>query len=124
MLILSVLSSHAPDPETPIEQALEGFAAAIESKQVRHIGCCNVDGDQLRNTLEASDRLGLAAFEWVQDSFSLLKPNGISVSLRYRHWPVVFLPENIGQANPSRQGRGLRCTQRNRSAADRTDFQS
>jgi 1-deoxyxylulose-5-phosphate synthase len=72
---VSFYLSHAPDPDTPIEQTLEGFAAAIESKQVRHIGCCNVDGDQLRAALEASDRLGLPAFEWVQNSFSLLRPN-------------------------------------------------
>jgi aryl-alcohol dehydrogenase-like predicted oxidoreductase len=71
---VSFYLSHAPDPETPIEQTLEGFAAAIESKQVRHIGCCNVDGDQLRTALEASDRLGLPAFEWVQNGFSLLSP--------------------------------------------------
>ena len=71
---VSFYLSHAPDPETPIEQTLEGFAAAIESKQVRHVGCCNVDGDQLRTALEASDRLGLPAFEWVQNGFSLLSP--------------------------------------------------
>jgi aryl-alcohol dehydrogenase-like predicted oxidoreductase len=71
---VSFYLSHAPDPETPIEQTLEGFAAGIESKQVRHIGCCNVDGDQLRTALEASDRLGLPAFEWVQNGFSLLSP--------------------------------------------------
>ena len=71
---VSFYLSHGPDPETPIEQTLEGFAAGIESKQVRHIGCCNVDGDQLRTALEASDRLGLPAFEWVQNGFSLLSP--------------------------------------------------
>ena len=71
---VSFYLSHAPDPETPIEETLEGFAAAIESKQVRHIGCCNVDGTQLRAALEASDRLGLPAFEWVQNGFSLLSP--------------------------------------------------
>jgi aryl-alcohol dehydrogenase-like predicted oxidoreductase len=71
---VSFYLSHAPDPETPIEQTLEGFAAAIESNQVRHIGCCNVDGGQLRTALEASDRLGLPAFEWVQNGFSLLSP--------------------------------------------------
>ena len=71
---VSFYLSHAPDPGTPIEQTLEGFAAVIESKQVRHIGCCNVDGDQLRTALEASDRLGLPAFEWVQNGFSLLSP--------------------------------------------------
>jgi hypothetical protein len=32
---VSFYLSHAPDPETPIEQTLEGFAAGIESKQVR-----------------------------------------------------------------------------------------
>ncbi len=71
---VSFYLTHAPDPDTPIEQTLEGLAAAIESKQVRHIGCCNVDGDQLRTALEASDRLGLPAFEWVQNGFSLLSP--------------------------------------------------
>jgi aryl-alcohol dehydrogenase-like predicted oxidoreductase len=71
---VSFYLSHAPDPDTPIEQTLEGLAAAIESKQVRHIGCCNVDGDQLRTALEASDRLGLPPFEWVQNGFSLLSP--------------------------------------------------
>ncbi|HVJ52195.1 MAG TPA: aldo/keto reductase [Aliidongia sp.] len=68
--------SHGPDPETPIEATLEGFAAAVESGRVRHIGCCNVDADQLRAALAASDRLGLPAFEWVQNSFSLLDPAG------------------------------------------------
>jgi aryl-alcohol dehydrogenase-like predicted oxidoreductase len=66
--------SHAPDPDTPIERTLEGFAAVVESGQVRHIGCCNVDASQLREALDASDRLGLPAFEWVQNSFSLLAP--------------------------------------------------
>ncbi len=68
--------SHAPDAETPIETTLEGFAAVIESGRVEHIGCCNVDASQLRAALDAADRLGLPAFEWVQNSFSLLVPEG------------------------------------------------
>jgi 1-deoxyxylulose-5-phosphate synthase len=67
--------SHAPDRGTPIERTLEGFAAVVESGQVRNIGCCNVDASQLREALDASDRLGLPAFEWVQNSFSLLAPD-------------------------------------------------
>jgi aryl-alcohol dehydrogenase-like predicted oxidoreductase len=66
--------SHAPDPSTPIEQTLEGFAAVKQSGRVRHIGCCNVSADQLRASLDAADRLGLPRFEWVQNSFSLLMP--------------------------------------------------
>jgi aryl-alcohol dehydrogenase-like predicted oxidoreductase len=70
--------SHAPDPDTPIETTLEGFAAVVESGRVEHIGCCNVDARQLRAALDASDRLGLPKFEWVQNSFSLLQPEADS----------------------------------------------
>ena len=66
--------SHAPDPDTPIETTLEGFAAMIESGRVEHVGCCNVDASQLRAAVDAADRLGLPTFEWVQNSFSLLVP--------------------------------------------------
>jgi 1-deoxyxylulose-5-phosphate synthase len=67
--------SHAPDPSTPVERTLEGFAAVKEAGRVRHIGCCNVSAEQLRAALDAADRLGLPAFEWVQNSFSLLMPD-------------------------------------------------
>jgi aryl-alcohol dehydrogenase-like predicted oxidoreductase len=70
--------SHAPDPDTPIETTLEGFAAVIESGRVGHVGCCNVDARQLRAALEAADRLGLPSFEWVQNSYSLLLPDADS----------------------------------------------
>ena len=66
--------SHAPDPSTPVERTLEGFAAAKETGRARHIGCCNVSADQLQATFDAADRLGLSGFEWVQNSFSLLAP--------------------------------------------------
>ena len=118
---VSFYLSHAPDPETLIEQTLEGFAAGIESKKVRHIGCCNVDGDQLRTALEASDRLGLPAFEWVQNGFSLLSPKAYDEvrnicterNLGFTPFSPLaggFLPENIGGVNLSRQSRGWRCT--------------
>jgi aryl-alcohol dehydrogenase-like predicted oxidoreductase len=72
--LVSFYLSHAPDPTTPIEETLEGFAAVLEGGRVRHIGCCNVGPDELLAALEASDRLGLPAFEWVQNGFSLLAP--------------------------------------------------
>jgi len=68
--------SHAPDDETPIEETLQGFAAVIESGKVMHIGCSNVSAVQLQAALEVSERLGIPAFEWVQNSFNLLSPNG------------------------------------------------
>jgi aryl-alcohol dehydrogenase-like predicted oxidoreductase len=66
--------SHAPEPSTPIEETLEGFAAVVESGRVDHVGCCNVTPQQLLEALDASNRLGLTGFEWVQNGFSLLFP--------------------------------------------------
>jgi aryl-alcohol dehydrogenase-like predicted oxidoreductase len=67
--------SHAPDEATPIEATVEGFAAAIESGRVAHIGCCNVSAAALVEALEAAERLGVPGFEWVQNGFSLLSPD-------------------------------------------------
>jgi aryl-alcohol dehydrogenase-like predicted oxidoreductase len=39
--------SHAPDPTTPIELTLEGFADVIERGLISHIGACNLDAEQL-----------------------------------------------------------------------------
>lgn len=67
--------SHAPDPETPIEQTLEGFHAVAESGGAAHLGCCNVNATQLRAAIDAAARLGIRSFEWVQNGWSLLRPD-------------------------------------------------
>jgi aryl-alcohol dehydrogenase-like predicted oxidoreductase len=64
--------SHDPDPETPIEATLEGFAAAIQAGLVSHIGACNVDAKQLTAAMQASVRLGLPRYEWIQNEYNLL----------------------------------------------------
>jgi aryl-alcohol dehydrogenase-like predicted oxidoreductase len=67
--------SHAPDKTTPIEETVEGFAAAIDAGRVAHVGCCNVGSEELMEALDAAERLGVPGFEWVQNGFSLLSPN-------------------------------------------------
>jgi aryl-alcohol dehydrogenase-like predicted oxidoreductase len=64
--------SHAPDPATPIESTLEGFAEAMERGFVSHIGASNVDAEYLATAIQASARLGLPRYEWVQNEFNLL----------------------------------------------------
>ena len=66
--------SHAPEPSTPIEETLDGFASVVESGRVDHVGCCNVTPEQLLEALDAAHRLGVTGFEWVQNGFSLLSP--------------------------------------------------
>jgi aryl-alcohol dehydrogenase-like predicted oxidoreductase len=65
--------THEPDPETPIEETLRALDELVRSGKVQAIGASNLDGEQLEEALETSERLGLARFEWVQDEYSLLQ---------------------------------------------------
>ena len=70
---LDLYLTHAPDPETPIEETLGALDELVRAGKVRAIGASNLDAEQLEEALETSERLGLARFEWVQNEFSLLE---------------------------------------------------
>jgi aryl-alcohol dehydrogenase-like predicted oxidoreductase len=63
---------HEPDPETPIEETLGALDELVRAGKVGAIGASNVDASQLAAALRVSDDGGLARFEWVQNSYSLL----------------------------------------------------
>lgn len=63
---------HEPDPDTPVAETLGAFDELVRAGKVGAIGASNVDAPWLANALELSERYGLARFEWVQNSFSLL----------------------------------------------------
>jgi 1-deoxyxylulose-5-phosphate synthase len=65
--------SHFPDSATPIEETLEGFAAAIEAGKAMHIGACNLTATQLSEAIAASVRLGLPRYECIQNEYNLMK---------------------------------------------------
>jgi 1-deoxyxylulose-5-phosphate synthase len=64
---------HEPDPETPVERTLEAMTELVERGTVSAVGASNVDGPYLGDALAISERGGLARFEWVQNSYSLLE---------------------------------------------------
>ncbi len=64
--------SHAPDPDTPVEETLTAFAAAQEAGAIRAFGVSNVDVPLLESWLEAASRTGLPRPEFVQNGLSLL----------------------------------------------------
>ncbi len=70
--------THEPDPETPIEETLRALDELVRSGKIRAFGASNLDGAQLEEALETSERLGLARLEWVQNEYSLLaaRPRG------------------------------------------------
>ena len=63
---------HEPDPETPLVETLEALDELVRAGTVGAIGASNVDGEYLSEALRISDERGLARFEWVQNSYSLL----------------------------------------------------
>jgi aryl-alcohol dehydrogenase-like predicted oxidoreductase len=63
---------HAPDPATPIAETLRALDELVREGLVGAIGASNVDKPFLEQALAISAEEGLARFEWVQNSYSLL----------------------------------------------------
>jgi aryl-alcohol dehydrogenase-like predicted oxidoreductase len=63
---------HAPDPDVPLAETLGALDELVRAGKVGAIGASNVDAAYLEEALAISAREGLARFEWVQNSYSLL----------------------------------------------------
>jgi aryl-alcohol dehydrogenase-like predicted oxidoreductase len=63
---------HEPDPQTPLADTLEALDGLVRAGTVGALGASNVDGAYLEEALAISAERGLARFEWVQNSYSLL----------------------------------------------------
>jgi len=64
--------AHAPDSDTPLEETLSSFDELVREGKVGAVGASNYTADELAAAVEVSEREGLARYEWVQNSFSLL----------------------------------------------------
>ena len=63
---------HEPDPETPLEETLVALDDLVRAGKVLYVGASNIEAWRLARGLWASDVRGLARFECVQNSYSLL----------------------------------------------------
>src|SRR5436190_4800703 len=63
---------HEPDPETPLEETLEALDDVRRAGKVLYVGASNIEAWRLARALAISEQRGLARFEWVQNSYSLL----------------------------------------------------
>jgi aryl-alcohol dehydrogenase-like predicted oxidoreductase len=70
------LTHETPDPETPLEETLRALDELVRSGKVRTVGASNVDAATLERSLATSAEHGLARFESVQNSYSLLERVG------------------------------------------------
>lgn len=63
---------HEPDPETPLDETLAALDDLVRMGKVLYVGASNIEAWRLARGLWISDTRGLARFEWVQNSYSLL----------------------------------------------------
>jgi aryl-alcohol dehydrogenase-like predicted oxidoreductase len=70
---IDLYQMHFPDPETPIEETLEALDAAVRQGKVRYIGCSNLGGWQLIDSLWTSKTRGLAHFVSAQNHYNMLE---------------------------------------------------
>jgi len=63
---------HEPDPETPLDETLQALDDLVHAGKLLYIGASNIEAWRLARALWISDKRGLARFDWVQNSYSLL----------------------------------------------------
>lgn len=69
---VDLYQTHWPDRILPVEEQMEALDRAVRSGKVRAIGCSNESAYGLTKTLWASESLGTARHETIQNNFSLL----------------------------------------------------
>jgi len=69
---LPLYLAHDFDPDVPQEETLRAFDELVRAGTVGAVGASNFTAEQLDEAVEISELEGLARYEWVQSSFSLL----------------------------------------------------
>lgn len=68
---IDLYQSHYDDPDTPVDETFEAFAALIKAGKVRVIGASNFSGKRLIESLNSSERLGIPRYESLQPEYNL-----------------------------------------------------
>jgi aryl-alcohol dehydrogenase-like predicted oxidoreductase len=68
---IDLYQTHEDDPKTPVEETLEGLGRLVKAGKVRAIGASQYQPNRLRESLQASARLGLPRYETLQPEFNL-----------------------------------------------------
>jgi aryl-alcohol dehydrogenase-like predicted oxidoreductase len=69
---LPLYLAHEFDPDVPQEATLRAFDELVATGKVGAVGASNFTAEQLVEAVEIAELEGLARYEWVQNSFSLL----------------------------------------------------
>ena len=69
---LDMYLTHEPDPDVPLEETLGALDDLVRAGKVRYLGASNIEAWRLTQALDISAARGLARYDWVQNSYSLL----------------------------------------------------
>ena len=91
---IDLYQTHKDDPETPIEETLTALDRLVRAGKVRAIGASQYEGPRLRESVEASERLGLARYETLQPEYNLYDRAGFERELQpvARDYGMAVIP--------------------------------
>ncbi len=69
---IDLYQHHFPDAGTPVEETLRALEELVRAGKVRHVGCSNYDGAQLKAATIAAKADKFAGFVSAQNRYSLL----------------------------------------------------
>ncbi|OWR00984.1 aldo/keto reductase [Sphingopyxis witflariensis] len=68
---IDLYQTHWPDPDAPYEEVMDVLDELVRAGKVRISGCSNETSWGLMKSLAASDKLGVARFQTIQNNYSL-----------------------------------------------------
>lgn len=68
---IDLYQTHKDDAETEVEETLQAYATIVQQGKVRVIGASNLSQNRMRESLAASERMGLPRYESVQPRYNL-----------------------------------------------------
>src|SRR3954469_14299863 len=79
---IDLYQTHKDDPETPVEETLEALGRLVKAGKVRAIGASQYKRERLRESMEASKRMGLPRYDTLQPEFNLYDRAGFERDLQ------------------------------------------
>ncbi|GAA3129511.1 aldo/keto reductase [Streptomyces rameus] len=64
--------THFDEPDVPVEEIIGALDELVKAGKVRHIGASNITAERLRESLDFSDREGLARYVALQPHYNLV----------------------------------------------------
>ena len=79
---IDLYQTHKDDPATPVEETLEALGRLVKAGKVRAIGASQYRPDRLRESMTASERLGLPRYDTWQPEYNLYDRAGFERDLQ------------------------------------------